>query len=79
MRSVILASIVLVAAATFAVAHVLPLWTTVAVMPKDGAVLMIGEKTVDCSRASHPWAVHQVNGKWLWVGEQPRGWVRQES
>ena len=49
----------------------------VKVLPKWGAVVTVGNETIDV-RAT-PWVVQEVKGEWLWVGDHRKGWVRRSQ
>jgi tetratricopeptide (TPR) repeat protein len=54
-------------------------WIGVKVMPKPNAEAKVGNVVVDMKRSSLPWRVQDVNGEWLYVGDQDKGWVRRRQ
>lgn len=82
MRAVILAGVFLLALQTPAIA-VDPdaAWYGVEVLPKLDAILKVGNETINYTEDESflPWIVQDVDGEWLWVGKQKKGWVRRSQ
>ncbi|HTU27069.1 MAG TPA: tetratricopeptide repeat protein [Pirellulales bacterium] len=48
-------------------------------MPKIDAVVKMGDQAIDLSKTPVPWTVQNVNGDFLLVGYQEKGWVRRSD
>jgi tetratricopeptide (TPR) repeat protein len=60
-------------------------WVGVKVFPKAHAVVKVGNEIIDDDstpvnqRLGVPYTVQNVNGNWLWVGEQRQGWIERSQ
>ena len=61
------------------VTHAGSAWEGTKVMPRLGAVAKVGNTTVDETMFGLPWTVQAASGKWLWVGNDHKGWVQRSQ
>lgn len=58
-------------------------WVGVAVMPKEGCTLHVGNRRMDAAqKAELPYLVREVNGSWFWVSDSDgcvAGWVKGQD
>jgi tetratricopeptide (TPR) repeat protein len=47
------------------------------ILPKLDAVVKVGNELIDQTQFNLPWIVQDVNGDWLWVGDDRKGWVQR--
>ncbi len=80
MRAVILATAVLLATQTQAIAADPPTdLKGVKVLPKLDAVVKAGNKTIDGNGLNLPWTVKDVKGELLLIGDFRKGWVQRSQ
>lgn len=51
----------------------------VKVFPKERCVIQVGNDVLDPKQFNIPYVVQRVNGDWLWVGDNKKGWVHRNE